>query len=154
MAVIYIGIGSNLGNRKSNCEAALRLLQDSGLRITRRSSMTETEPWGRTGQPRFINMAVEAGTALSPHELLALLKHIERDMGRETAERWGPRVIDLDILLYDSLVLDSDSLVIPHPFMHERPFVLEPLVEIRPGLVHPVLGKTVSELLKDLSPSA
>lgn len=151
MAVVYIGIGSNIGHRRANCEEALRLMKEAGLRVTRRSSMIETEPWGVQDQPRFINMAVEASTDLPPLELLHLLKDIEVRMGRKAAERWSPRIIDLDILLFEGLVLCTDDLIIPHPFMHERLFVLQPLAEINPDLVHPLLHKTVRELLLDLN---
>lgn len=152
MAVVYIGIGSNIGDRRANCEGTLRLMKEAGLRVTRRSSMIETEPWGVQDQPRFINMAVEASTDLPPLELLHLLKDVEVRMGRKAAERWGPRIIDLDILLFDGLVMCTDDLIIPHPFMHERLFVLQPLAEINPDLVHPLLHKTVRELLLDLNP--
>jgi 2-amino-4-hydroxy-6-hydroxymethyldihydropteridine diphosphokinase len=151
MARVYLGIGSNLGKRRENCQKALALLEEAGLRVTASSSAVETAPWGVEGQPEFINMAVEAETFLSPRELLMLLKAIEDRMGREAdSERWGPRVIDLDILLYDSLVYKEPLLTIPHPRMHEREFVLGPLCEIAPNLIHPVLGQSVKELLRRL----
>ncbi|MDO8282149.1 MAG: 2-amino-4-hydroxy-6-hydroxymethyldihydropteridine diphosphokinase [Thermodesulfovibrionia bacterium] len=147
MPKAYIGIGSNLGNREENCMKAVSLLRDNGIKVTKLSSMIETEPWGLEGQPKFINMAVEAETALSPQELLKLLKEIESEIGREPAERWGPRIIDLDILLYDALVLKTPELEIPHPHIAEREFVLKPLSEIAPEKIHPVLKKSISELL-------
>jgi 2-amino-4-hydroxy-6-hydroxymethyldihydropteridine diphosphokinase len=146
MSLIHIGIGSNLGNRKENCIEAVRRLRESGLKIVRQSSMIETEPAGVRDQPRFINMAVEAETGLSPEQLLQLLKEIEQTMGRQDSVRWGPRLIDLDILFYDDLVLDSEALKIPHPLLHKRDFVLIPLNEIAPGKIHPVLKKTLSHL--------
>lgn len=150
MATVYIGIGSNLGDRKANCTRAIELLKASGIVITKESSMYETEPWGVKEQPDFINMAVKAVAVLKPKELLDVLKAIEKKMGRIPAERFGPRIIDLDILLYDSLVVDEPDLKIPHPLMHEREFVLRPLSEIAPEVVHPALKKTVLRLLKEL----
>lgn len=146
MFIIYIGIGSNLGKRKNNCLQAIESLREKGLNIIRQSSMYETEPWGLKDQPKFINMAVEAETGLSPRKLLEVLKQIESDMGRSHTEKWGPRIIDLDILLYDDLNIAGDNLVIPHPLMHERDFVLEPLSEIAPDIVHPVLQKRIKEI--------
>ncbi len=149
MAVVYIGIGSNLGNRRENCFRAVVSLEESGLRISKRSSLYETEPWGVKEQPKFINMAVEADTDLPPKELLLLLKKIEAAMGRESMTRWGPRIIDLDILLYNDLQMKEPDLQIPHPLMHERDFVLEPLSEIAPEKVHPVLLRKIRDLVHD-----
>ncbi len=146
MARVHIGVGSNLGDRQGNCLRAIRLIEEGGLRVVRRSSMYETEPWGVKDQPMFINMALEAETDLGARDLLALLKDIEKRMGRAGTERYGPRVIDLDILLFGSLVLKEGGLQIPHPRMHEREFVLGPLAEIAPNEVHPVLRRTVGEL--------
>jgi len=147
MPIVYLGIGSNLGSREENCEHALRLLKKSGLKIIKLSSMIETEPWGVKDQPKFINMAVKAETGLSPDNLLKLLKKIESDMGRLEATRWGPRLIDLDILFYDNLAVKIENLEIPHPGIEERDFVLIPMNEIAPDLVHPVLKKKIKELL-------
>ncbi|MBI4825127.1 MAG: 2-amino-4-hydroxy-6-hydroxymethyldihydropteridine diphosphokinase [Nitrospirae bacterium] len=146
MPTAYIGIGSNLGDREENCMKAVSLLRDNGIKVTKPSSMIETEPWGLEGQPKFINMAVEAETALSPDALLKLLKNIESEIGREESVRWGPRVIDLDILLYGDLVLKTPELEIPHPHIAGREFVLKPLSEIAPEKIHPVLKKSISEL--------
>ena len=147
MSIVYIGIGSNLGNRQDNCLEAISLLQSSGLTVAGRSSMYETEPWGNTEQPAFINMAIEAETSLQPSELLVLLKQTEAAMGRKPAAKWGPRIIDLDILFYDDLVICTAGLVIPHPLLHKRGFVLTPLAEIAPEKLHPVLLKKISDLL-------
>jgi len=149
MSTVYIGIGSNLGDRHKNCLRAIELLRQNGLLVTKQSSMHETEPWGVTEQPEFVNMAVEAETELAPIKLLEMLKKIEKDMGRQDTIRWGPRIIDLDILLYDNIILRTDSLTIPHPLMHEREFVLEPLSEIAGDLIQPVLKKSIADLLKE-----
>ncbi|MDP2158261.1 MAG: 2-amino-4-hydroxy-6-hydroxymethyldihydropteridine diphosphokinase [Nitrospirota bacterium] len=146
MPLIHIGIGSNLGNRQENCLEAIRRLEQQGLSVLKRSSLIESEPWGVTDQPHFINMAIEAETDLSPQNLLQCMKDIECSMGRVNSVHWGPRVIDLDILFYDDRTIDSVDLKIPHPHLHERVFVLMSLLEIAPEKVHPVLKKRVSEL--------
>jgi len=150
MAIVHIGIGSNLGNRRENCEKAIGLLLEKGITVTRMSSMIETEPWGVTDQQKFINTAVEAHTDLEPEELLATLKKIEFAMGRLPSAKWGPRLVDLDIFFYDDLVINTDDLEIPHPYIKDRDFVLKPLAEIAPEKIHPVLKKSVRELLEDL----
>ncbi|MGB9716249.1 MAG: 2-amino-4-hydroxy-6-hydroxymethyldihydropteridine diphosphokinase [Thermodesulfovibrionales bacterium] len=141
MAIAYIGIGSNLGNRQENCIHAIDLLEKNGITVKKRSSMYETKPWGMKDQPDFINMALEIETDLDPKELLKILKNIEKEIGRKESFKWGPRVIDLDILLFNDLILSEDDLKIPHPLMHERNFVLKPLCEIAPDKIHPVLKK-------------
>ncbi len=150
MSVAYIGLGSNLGNRKENCEKAVSLMDGKGLTLLQQSSMIETPPWGVKDQPAFINMAVSVETTMLPEPLLVLLKEIENKMGRAKTCRWGPRMIDLDILFYDDLIINTSNLSIPHPLIQERDFVLRPLSEIAPDLVHPVLKKTVKELLDSL----
>jgi 2-amino-4-hydroxy-6-hydroxymethyldihydropteridine diphosphokinase len=147
MPTIYLGIGSNLHDREGNCEKAIALLEDNRIKVTKRSSMIETEPWGVEEQPMFINMAVESDTELPPEELLKLLKEIEIKLGRKPGVRWGPRTIDLDILFYDDMILKTDELEIPHPGIEERDFVLKPLEEIAPDMVHPILKKSIKELL-------
>ncbi len=143
---VYLSLGSNLGNRQSNLDMALHLLSER-MRMGKVSSIYDTEPLGNVNQPRFLNLACEVFTRLSPEGLLALTKGIERKMGRYS--RSGePRVIDIDIVLYGDNVLDTPDLAIPHPKMAERSFVLMPLAEIAPDLVHPVLKKTIKELNK------
>lgn len=151
MAVAYIGIGSNLGARKENCLRALVALSDYGIIIKKQSALNATEPWGIKGQPEFINMAVEVETGKSPGELLKLLKKIEKEMGRLETYKWGPRIIDLDILLYDNFIVNEPDLKIPHPLMHKREFALKPLSEIAPDVFHPILKKTVKLLLDELN---
>ena len=150
MSTAYISIGSNLGDREENCKQALRLLHTNGILIKKQSRMYETEPWGIKDQPKFINMAIEVETDKEPEEFLAVLKNIENEIGRTETVKWGPRVIDLDILFYDDLILKTPALEIPHPLLHEREFVLKPLCEIAPDKKHPVTEKTVREMLEDL----
>ncbi len=137
-----------MGERAANLRAALAALPPV-VRVTAQSPIYETPPWGYTDQPAFLNMAVRAETDLPPLALLDFLKRLESDLGRRASFRWGPRLIDLDILFYNNLVLDSPPLLIPHPRLHERAFVLLPLADIAPEWVHPLLGKTVLALLRD-----
>jgi 2-amino-4-hydroxy-6-hydroxymethyldihydropteridine diphosphokinase len=145
MATVYLGLGSNLGNRARNIYRALRLL-GSRVRLGNISSMYETEPVGLAEQPWFLNLVCCGETDLSPEALLNLAKTIERQMGRKRGVRFGPRLIDVDILVYDDLVLSTPLLQIPHPRLHQRAFVLIPLSEVAPGLILPVLNRGVEEL--------
>ena len=130
MTVAYLGLGSNLGSRQRNLSAARRRLREKGLRILRQSQVLETEPWGVTDQPRFLNQVVEAEWAGTPRQLLRAAKQVEREGGRRGTRRWGPRVIDVDILLFGNVHMRLPDLVIPHPRISEREFVLESLAEL------------------------
>lgn len=151
MALAYIGLGSNLGDREGHLnEAVRRLRQLPGTTVLRVSRFHETDPIGGPVQGKFLNAALALETTLSPQPLLAELQRIETALGRTREVHWGPRTIDLDILLYDDLVLDTPTLRVPHPLMHKRLFVLAPLAEIAPEAMHPVLRKSVGQLRKAL----
>jgi 2-amino-4-hydroxy-6-hydroxymethyldihydropteridine diphosphokinase len=153
MATAYLALGSNLGDRRANLEAALAALRaNTAVRVLAVSGFIETEPvGGPPGQGPYLNGAAAVGTDLEPHALLAECKRIEKSLGRRDGPRWGPRIVDLDILFYGALVLDTPDLTLPHPRLRERRFVLEPLAAIAPDLVDPVTGLTVGELLARLA---
>lgn len=153
MARASIGLGTNLGDRSAQIDEALRALAARGMRVVAVSPLYETEPWGVTDQPRFLNAACIVETDLSPLALLDALQAIEHDMGRVRTVRYGPRPIDLDILMYDGLTMESERLTIPHPGMLQRSTVLVPLADIAPEAVHPVTGRTIREHLADLGPT-
>ena len=144
-SIVYLALGSNLGDRRAHLAAAAARLAPSVI-VERVSSLYETEPAYLLDQPRFLNAALRGRTTLEPAALLALLKRIERELGREAGVRFGPRVIDLDILLYGDRSIASEALTIPHPRMAERPFVLVPLAEIAPDLIPPGWATTVGAL--------
>jgi 2-amino-4-hydroxy-6-hydroxymethyldihydropteridine diphosphokinase len=152
MKIAYLGLGSNLGDRESNLRQAITALGDHEVRVLKQSSFYETEPREMTDQGWFLNCVVEVETRLMPLQLLHALLSIEKAMGRKRLVKSGPRTIDLDILLYGTTIIRGPELEVPHPRMAERRFVLAPLVEIGPGLRHPVLQKTVAELLALLGP--
>lgn len=145
----YLGLGTNLGDKEANLNKALELINEiDGCEVRTQSSWTETKAWGNEEQEDFLNGAVEIRTYLEPHELLKEIAGIEYSLGRVRKEKWGPRTIDVDILLYDNLVMYEDDLIIPHPYMHVRDFVLKPLSEIAPFFIHPVYSKNIVELLE------
>lgn len=148
MPIVYLSFGSNEGDRTKNIEQAIKLLNHNPeIQVKRKSSLYETAPVDYLDQPWFLNGVVEIETDLSPLELLDTIKLIEKKLGRkEGGIRWGPRIIDLDIILYNSLLIDTPRLTIPHPRASERAFVLLPLAELAPGLLYPGRGKRVEEL--------
>ncbi len=149
MTRAYIGLGANLGDREATIRRALELLGER-VEVVAVSSLAETEPWGLADQPRFVNGAAAVETDLSPRELLAVLLDVERALGRSReGPRYGPRTIDLDLLLYGDVVVDEPGLTVPHPHLPERRFALEPLAELDPELVVPGRGP-VSSLLAGL----
>ena len=154
MASVALGLGSNIGDRVAWCRRAVQeLTSHSQIQIVKRSAWYETRPVGYANQPDFVNGAVLLETSLAPLNLLDVIKGVEQRLGRSTTWKNGPREIDLDLLLYDDLVLDLPVLALPHPAMADRAFVLVPLAEIHPAMVHPVHGRTVLELLEDLDPA-
>ena len=150
MSFAYIALGSNLGDKEKNLRRALLLLTQQGVEVVRVSSFLSTEPYGVTDQPQFLNAVACVRTSLAPLALLDVLLATELAMGRVRLRRWGERNIDLDLLLYEDVVLDTPRLRLPHPDMQNRDFVLLPLAEIAPELKHPTLQKTICELKKDL----
>jgi 2-amino-4-hydroxy-6-hydroxymethyldihydropteridine diphosphokinase len=150
-SIAYLSLGSNIGNREAHLRQAVNHLQ-ANRQMLSISSFYETEPVEFTDQAWFLNCVVALETAESPEALMAAITRIERQMGRERIQNKGPRTIDIDILLFDELILDSQALIIPHPAMHQRRFVLQPLVEIAPQVRHPILKRTAQEMLDALPP--
>jgi 2-amino-4-hydroxy-6-hydroxymethyldihydropteridine diphosphokinase len=149
MTTAYVGLGANLGDREATIEEALRLLgTQPGVTVAAVSTLRDTAPVGKLDQPRFLNGAARVETELSPRELLDALLRIERELGRVRRERWGPRTIDLDLLLYGDEQLDEPGLTVPHPRLHERRFALEPLAELDAGLDVPGRGPVAALLAR------
>ena len=148
----FIGVGSNLGDKLDNCRKAIdRVGEISGCRLTGQSDFFRTSPVGVEGHDWYVNAVFSIEADMTAHQLLKSLLAIEEDLGRKRNKKWDPRTIDLDILLYGQMVMDEKELTIPHPYMHLRKFVLLPMSQLRPDLVHPVRGKTIVELLGDLA---
>jgi 2-amino-4-hydroxy-6-hydroxymethyldihydropteridine diphosphokinase len=145
---IFLLLGTNLGNRQENLARAREHLTNTAGEVLKESSIYLTKAWGNTAQPDFLNQVVEIKTLLAPQKLLETILIIEQQMGRVREEKWGARPIDIDILFYNDMVIESPQLNIPHPALHKRRFTLVPLAEIAPLLVHPVLKKSVEELLQ------
>jgi len=149
MRTAHLLIGGNLGNRKENLSKAVSLINEQCGSLTRSSSIYETEAWGNTDQPSFLNQALEISTSLTARQLMRKVLKIEEEMGRVRKEKLGPRIIDIDILLFENEIHDLRFLKIPHPEMQNRRFVLVPLAEIDSTLQHPVLKKSIAELLEE-----
>lgn len=150
MPSIFLGVGSNIEPREENISKAISLLKEKGFKIVKSSPIYQTQPVGYESQPKFLNLVLHIEEKTSPKSCLYTLKEIEREMGRTPTFPNGPRVIDLDILFYDSLIVDTPELKIPHPRLHKRAFVLIPLSQIAPDFLHPVFKKSVKELLKEV----
>ena len=148
--IVYLALGSNLGDRLANLKQAIAALTPQ-LDVKTKSQVYETLPWGYEDQPKFLNQVVKAKTYLEPEPLLKHLKRLEVALGRQESFPNGPRLIDIDILFYDELILYSPSLVIPHPRLHERAFVLLPLMDLDPELIHPINKKSIREMVADCS---
>jgi len=147
----FISIGSNIGDGIENCLMAIDMINKTkGCSVIKRSSFYRTEPVGFKNQDWFINCVIMIDTIFSPFKLLQRLQEIENIMGRERKIKWGPRIIDLDILLFDSLIIRDKTLTIPHPLMHKRRFVLVPMNQLAPDLIHPIFNKTIRELLTNI----
>lgn len=147
MHKVFLGLGANVGDKKKNLEKAIELLSEKIINI-QSSKFYETEPWGYKEQDKFLNAAVMGATSLSPFELLKFVKGIEKKIGRIERFKWGPREIDIDILFYDNIFYKKNNLEIPHPRLHERDFVLKPLMELDEKFIHPVLQKSIKELFR------
>jgi len=148
---VYIGMGSNLGDSRETIKQAGQIIsKDLGIRLKRLSTLIETEPWGKKEQPNFINTVCEIETWWTPEQLMHFLLEVEEQFGRKRKEQWGPRTLDLDILLYDQLMSENPYVILPHPWLHKRLFILDALCELNPYLIHPLLGKRMMTLKEDL----
>lgn len=145
----YLILGSNLGEKQTNINKALELIEEKAGTIIQKSSLYSSEPWGLKDQDEFLNQAVQISTELSAHDLIAVCKEIENELGRQVRDKWKPREIDIDILFFNREIVHESGLKVPHPAMAERKFVLQPLSEINEAFIHPVLNYTLAELLEN-----
>ncbi|NVK82834.1 MAG: 2-amino-4-hydroxy-6-hydroxymethyldihydropteridine diphosphokinase [Cytophagia bacterium] len=153
MTGIYLLLGTNIGNRNKNLERAREMLVSNSITIRRESNIYETAAWGKEDQEPFLNQVIEVETGKSPQRMLFIANMIEKEMGRERFEKWGSRLIDIDILYFNDIVFQEESLKIPHPEIQNRRFTLTPMVEIAPDFIHPSLQKSQSQLLEDCADS-
>ena len=150
--IVYLALGSNMGNRLSNLKAAVLNLTPQ-MTVKQKSSVYETPPWGFTEQDAFLNQVVKVTTYLEPEPLLRHLKRMETALGRVPNFQNGPRVLDIDILFFDNMIINTPPLVVPHPRLHERAFVLVPLAEVEPDFIHPILQRPINKILEDVDRS-
>jgi 2-amino-4-hydroxy-6-hydroxymethyldihydropteridine diphosphokinase len=146
---IFLLLGSNLGDRQQHLDAAIAAVAREAGPVVAKSAVYETAPWGKIDQPQFLNQAIEIHSDFSAHELLHKILEIEQTLGRKRAEKWGERLIDIDLIYFDQAVISDQALTVPHPHLQERRFVLVPLTEISPQFVHPILRKTNEVLLAE-----
>jgi 2-amino-4-hydroxy-6-hydroxymethyldihydropteridine diphosphokinase len=150
MFKVFLLLGSNLGDRELYLRTAINSLQQHVGRVSKQSSVYQTQAWGRTTEPDYLNQVILLETNLSPRDVLSKILNIEMELGRRREEKWGSRTMDIDILFYADDIIDEPGLIIPHPELHKRRFTLEPLNEIAPEMMHPLLNRTISKLKNDL----
>ena len=149
MNEVYLQLGSNIGDRLDNLDQSIKIITERIGNVLEKSSVYESTPWGVENQRNFLNQVIFLKSNFDPYTILDLVLQIEKDMGRIRIEKWGERIIDIDILFIDDLIIESENLCIPHEFIAKRKFVLQPMCEIGPGFIHPKLNKTISQLLEE-----
>ena len=149
MNEVYLQLGSNIGDRLDNLDQSIKIITERIGNVLEKSSVYESTPWGVENQRNFLNQVIFLKSNFDPYTILDLVLQIEKDMGRIRIEKWGERIIDIDILFIDDLIIESENLCIPHEFIAKRKFVLQPMCEIAPGFIHPKLNKTISQLLEE-----
>lgn len=149
MNEVYLQLGSNIGDRLDNLDQSIKIITERIGNVLEKSSVYESTPWGVENQRNFLNQVIFVKSNFDPYTILDLVLQIEKDMGRIRIEKWGERIIDIDILFIDDLIIESENLCIPHEFVAKRKFVLQPMCEIAPGFIHPKLNKTISQLLEE-----
>lgn len=149
MNEVYLQLGSNIGDRLDNLDQSIKIITERIGNVLEKSSVYESTPWGVENQRNFLNQVLFVKSNFDPYTILDLVLQIEKDMGRIRIEKWGERIIDIDILFIDDLIIESENLCVPHEFIAKRKFVLQPMCEIAPGFIHPKLNKTISQLLEE-----